>query len=250
MRVSGGGVQAWQAALASLKARRKSLIPLATLVAAGAVVANVPYFPIYQRGLLTGALLVGALWMLAWVAWVVDGGGFRVNGIWAEDEIVGQLRRHPRTLGVVPSYKIGRRDIDALLVTMAAVYVVEVKWRRRPIDAEELHDMSCLIAKNVRHLRHEPCFQDGSAPIQVRGLLVVVGPGSRFFRTEKRQLGSVGIRLLPEAVLSDWLDGQDRGLITADLAKSLVSDLRGITVLREQALDLPLHLKYLARVRG
>jgi hypothetical protein len=53
-RVSGGKVQAWRAALESLRDHRWHLLQLGAFLAGCVVIFNLSYFPAYERGLLRG----------------------------------------------------------------------------------------------------------------------------------------------------------------------------------------------------
>ena len=61
-RFSAGGVKAWEEALTELRRHRRDLL-LALPVFVGLLVAsNIPWVPAYERGLLTGVLIVATSW--------------------------------------------------------------------------------------------------------------------------------------------------------------------------------------------
>ena len=105
-RFSAGGVQAWRAALAELRRHRRDLLFALPVFVGLLVAANLPWWPAYERGLLTGVLVVAALWTVVWIVWVTSGLSLRLNGVWAEQAINERLAASPKVYGVVPSLKI------------------------------------------------------------------------------------------------------------------------------------------------
>lgn len=248
-RVSGGRLMLWRAAIARFNDIRGELLWPAVVVAGGLVLVNLPWWPPYERGLMTGAVVVTALWILAWVVWVMSGLGHRLNGVMAEDVTNEFLRKHQRTLASLPNYKLESVDIDNVLVTCAAVYAVEVKWRGTQPSRRRVRDDADRLQAAVDELRAQ-LDGTGIPKSWIRGLLVLQGPGARSIPTELLRLkGQERVRVVSGVDLPAWLDGQDRGMIGPDFAARLVEGLRRSNTDLEAALDAGPVLRWLARTR-
>ena len=81
---------------------------------ASAIAINLPFVPgsTYVRGLTTGMLLAGLLWLLSWFAWVTSGLAFRIQGTFAKEAVTAQLRKDGNVFAVVPSLKFDKHDVD------------------------------------------------------------------------------------------------------------------------------------------
>jgi hypothetical protein len=248
-RVSAGRLRLWQAAWQEVLLMRRELLKLIPFVLVFLVLLNLPMWPTYEKGLLTGAFVVAVAWMVTWVIWVMSGLGYRLNGVMAEDATSDVCRKHARTLACLPSYKLERVDVDLLLVTRCAVYNVETKWRyRAPTDARLRGDIRRLHG-DVLELRHELDGQ-GVPPAWIRGVLVVRGPGARALATRLVDVGGGDrIRVVSGVDLPAWLETQDRGMVEDDFARQLVSRLRLANRERERRFQAGPVLRWLARAR-
>lgn len=230
---------------------RGELLRLIPPVLAFLIVINLPPWPTYEKGLLTGAFLVATLWMISWVVWVMSGLGFRLNGVMAEDATNEVCRKHRNTLAVLPSYKLPTFDIDTVLVTRAAVYAVETKWRSREPSERELRRDLYRLHRDVRAFRAE--LEGAGVPPQwIRGVLVVRGPGGRRIPTRLVDVGhGERIRIVNAAELPKWLDGQEGGIamVGPDFASDLVCRLRDSNQEREESLEAGPVMRWLARTR-
>lgn len=228
---------------------RRDLINLIPVVVAFVIVLNLPWWPEYERGLLTGAFLVAVLWVVSWAVWVLSGLGFRLNGVMAEDVTNEVCRKHPNALASLPSYKFPRFDVDTVLVTHAAVYAVETKWRSRPPSPAQLERDVTQLQRDVAAFRSE-VSDEGIPPSWVRGLLVVRGPGSRGLVSALVEVGGgERIRVVSGADFPTWLDGQDSGKVGPDFAAGLVKRLRTYNRAEEERIDAGPVLRWLARAR-
>ncbi len=239
----------YRAARDEVVAIRTELVWVVVAVLVCLAVVNVPWpGTVYLRGLLTGVVVVSALWLVAWRVWVVSGLGERLNGVWAEDWAASELRHHPRSLQVVRGLALTGRDVDAVLVTTCAVYVVEVKWRgRRPYarrlasDCDSLAEAQTFVRTQVVDL--------GIPERLVRRLLVVCGPGGRTMR--RRMMGTElsRCRILPARELDSWLDEQTPGTIGPDIAEQVAERLVATADELDAARGLGIGWRLVARSR-
>ncbi len=223
-------------------------LTLATLAGVSVLFALVPHVPSYERGFIGGALVVAAIWLVTFRLWVGGGLGFRLAGVWAEDAVLGECRQHDRVFAVVPSLKTPRGDIDLVLVTTCAVYVVEVKWRyRKPSDAQLYADY--LRMSYSQELMRSNLSSQGLPAHCVRRLLVIAGPGGR--RVSPIMLGTAlsTCRVVSARGLGAWLDEQTWGPIGPDYADGLGSWLGRTALEADRELELSWGWRLLARVR-
>jgi hypothetical protein len=245
----------WRDARQELVARRSEFMRLAAVVMAVAVVLNLPWWPNVAwwpestRAFLTGVLLTGCAWVMAWIVWVTSGLGFRLNGVWAEEATTDECRRHPHALGVLASYKFERFDIDTVLVTRAAVYAVETKWQsRRTYPYRPERDARQLQA-DVRRLRED--LGNQLVPQGwIRGVLLIRGPGSIGVGSHLVDVGhGEFVRVVSEAEFGPWLDGQGQGKVGPGFAADLVRYLETTNAEREAQLEASRTMRWIARTR-
>ena len=249
-RVSGGRLKLWQAAGQELRSLRRDLLGLLPIVVGFIVMMNLPWWPPYERGFMTGAFIVVLLWVVSWAVWVLSGLGFRVNGVMAEDATNEVCRKHPNALETLPSFKFPRFDIDTVLVTSAAVYAVETKWRSRPPTPDELERDATRLHRDLRAFRE--VLTDQQIPDEwVRGVLVVRGPGSKAVKPQLLEVdrGRGRVRVVNGADFPVWLDGQNRGMVGVDYADRLIRHLQMCNREREQEIEAGPILRWLARAR-
>ena len=249
VRVSAGKVLLWRAALQELRDIRWELVRLLPIAVGFLVFAHLPWIPVYERGLLTGAWLVGLAWVVSWVVWVVSGLGFRLNGVWAEQVTNDVCRTHPNALAYLPSYKFSNFDVDTLLATRSAIYAVETKWRSKGQSRHEVVRQARQLHRDVTLLQRE--LSDQPIPREwIRGVLVVRGPGAKGLKCELLDLGGgARIRVVPGPELPQWLDGQATGMVGPDFATQLMKDLRDSNSFREREIDAGPVLRWIARVK-
>ena len=213
------------------------------------VFANLPWWPVYLRGFLTGSLLAGALWMAAWIVWVTSGLSVRLNGTWAEEAVLSSLRKAARVHDVVPSLKFGKRDIDAVAVTPAAVYAIETKWRgQKPGHASLVHDghAAALAARTLRLSLNGR----GVPGDLVRPVLVVCGPGAREMASSNVETPLGMVVVVPAVDFDRWLDSIPHGPIGPDYAAGLAAELHAHARRRDSLnVEAGPVLRHLGRVR-
>lgn len=250
-RVSAGRLRLWQEAWRVVVDTRGDLLRLIPMVLAFLILLNLPWWPTYEKGLLTGAFIVATLWMISWVVWVMSGLGYRLNGVMAEDATNEVCRKHRNTLAMLPSYKLPTFDIDTVLVTRAAVYAVETKWRYREPPERDLRRDLYRLHRDVCAFRAE-LEGEGVPPQWIRGVLVVRGPGGRGLSTRLVDVArGERIRIVNSAQLPTWLDGQEDGIgmVGPDFASDLVRRLRDSNQEREERLEAGPVMRWLARTR-
>jgi hypothetical protein len=239
----------YRAARDEVVAIRTELAWVAAVVVVCLAVVNVPWpGTAYLRGLLTGVVVVAVLWLVAWRVWVVSGLGARLNGVWSEDWAASELRQHRCSLRVVRGLALPGRDVDAVLVTTCAVYVVEVKWRqRRPYartiaaDCDSLAESQTFVRTQVADL--------GIPERLVRRLLVVCGPGGRSMGRRMMGTDLSRCRVLPARELESWLEEQTPGSIGPDIAEQVAERLAARADELDAARSLGLGWRLVARNR-
>jgi hypothetical protein len=250
-RVSGGKVIVWRAAMDEMRARWLDLIQLAAVLAVPVIVGWWMFPNDAAKGLMAGVMAASFFWMSLWLIWVNGGLAPRLLGTWAEERTNARLRRHRNVLAVLPSYKFDRFDLDAVLVTRAAVYVVESKYKSTRssggiLDREIKRDAERL-QRNLEQFRDE--MPPGVPATWLRGLIVVWGGASESVGERRVELpGGVAVKALSAGSLDAWLDGQ-HGKIGPDFAAQFVRDLEAQNADREQAIEAGPVLRWLARVR-
>lgn len=239
-RISAGRLLAWRDALAEVRRYRWSLLLAGAAVAAVVVGVNVfPRTPAYERGLITGVLVVMYLWMAAWVVWVTSGLSPRLNGVWAESWTYEDLRQARSVYEVVPNLQYDRYDVDHIAITPAGLLAVETKWHGW-MDERALHRDADQAAQGARSLRLN--LRAGSLPVaqrltegKVRVVLVVWGPAARDLTAQTIDTGRGSVLVLPGLALAGWLDDDAlcRGPIGPDYARDLARELEDLARLRE-----------------
>jgi hypothetical protein len=243
----------WRAALDEIKGNARWLGALAAFVVLLVAFVNIGWWPVYERGLLTGVLIVMFLWMVSWGVWVTSGLAHRLNGVWAEEVTNDELRKHRNSLGVLANFKFDGWDIDSVLVTRSAVYAVECKWRGSKRSDQDFHYELLRDAKRLQ--RNVVQFRVEMAGLEVpeswiRGLLVVRGPAARGLENRLLTLpdGSQ-VRVVSREGLSTWLDAQSTGKIGPDFAANLISRLTVGNAERESEIQVGPFMRWVARVR-
>lgn len=252
-RVSGGAIQAWEAALGRAWEFRRPLAGAAAVLLAVIVVLHVfPGVPAYQRGFLTGVLLTVAAWQFSWLIWVSSGLSLRLNGVWAEQRIAEELRNSGRVFGTVRSFKTDGQDIDIVAITRQGVLVVEVKWSlgsswERTIDraAHQAGQMCGTLGKQI-HV-------DGLTTESFIPIVIYCGreAGKLEPRLHPVQRGSTtSVLVLGETHLDEWMSGQKGGYMSTEFAATILTEIESVADVREQAnVDASWMLRRLARAK-
>jgi hypothetical protein len=239
-RIDGGRQEAWKAALAHLKRNRGVVVQCAVVILGAAALINMPFVPAsgpYQRGLTTGALVVGFLWILSWFAWVTSGLAFRIQGTLAQDAVTAQLRKSQNVFDVVASFKFDKRDVDQVIITPAGVTAVETKWHATRPSNDTLLGAANQVAMNARSMRHQlPSLETNGLPAElVTAALVVCGPGSREVSSTVVTTGTGTVDLVTAVDLEKWLAKRDRGPVGPDYARALAAELHHLAKSRDKA---------------
>ena len=249
--MSGGKVKLWQQAARELREIRWELVKVIPIAVVVLVLVNLSWAPAYERGLFTGVLLTGLVWIVSWTVWVTRDLGSRLNGVMAEDVTNEVCHSHPNALASLPSYKFPRFDIDTVLVTHAAVYAVETKWRSSKQDHRDLVRLGRRLFRDVEQFRGH--LKDKQIPESwIRGVLVVRGPGAKGLKSRVLDLGGgAQIRVVSGTGFPEWLDGQGKGMVGPDFAAQLIRELREENAEQEheQQLEVGPVLRWLARVK-
>lgn len=256
--MSAGRLRAWREALQVARKNRRGLLLGGAVVGAVVLVVNVfPRTPAYERGLITGVLVVAYVWLAAWLVWVASGLSPRLNGVWAESWTFDDLKHARAVYEVVPSLQFDRYDVDHVAVTAAGLLAIETKWHGWMDDAVLRRDID-QAARAARSLRLN--LDHGRLPVAqgltdglVRAVLVVWGPGARKLADQQVETGAGSVHVLPGPKLASWLDGDElrRGPIGPDYAQALAGELTELARTRETQ-DKDAHsplLRYLARPR-
>jgi hypothetical protein len=243
----------WQAALDVVRRNALSLALLLVLAIGLVAIVNLPFWPVYERGLLTGIVIVTLLWAASWSVWVTSGLAHRLNGVWAEEVTNEELKKHPNSLGLLANYKFDGWDIDSVLVTRSAVYAVECKWRGSKRSDRDFHYELLRDAKRLQ--RNVVQFRDEMAGMEVpeswiRGLLVVRGPAAHGLESRLMELpdGSQ-VRVVSGDGLAAWLESQSTGKIGPDFAGTLIAQLTAANAVREAEVEVGPVMRWVARVR-
>lgn len=248
-RVSGGRLVLWREVLDELVGMRRELILPGIAAIVIIVILNLPWWPAYERGLFTGAFVTTCIWIMSWVLWVMSGRGLRLNGVMAEDVTNDVLRKHPRALATLSSYKREFGDIDNVLVTGSGVYAIEVKWRQKAPSRWWLKNEADHLQAAVEELRAQ-LERLGICDVWIRGVLLIRGPGSDTVQTQLLDVGTGRrVRVVTSTGLAAWLDGQDGAQIPPATAESLINDLRLANAALEEQVNAGPVLRWLARVR-
>ncbi len=251
-RVSAGGVEAWRAALTEMRRQRRDLLFAPPVFVGLLVVVNLPWIPAYERGLLSGVVIVGTLWLVTWLIWVISGLSLRLNGVWAEQAISDQLASAPKIYGVVPSFKFDHYDIDTVAVTRGGVLAVETKWHLGEVREGYLDRAVHQAAAACRSLRHELAREELSSD-SIKPVVVLCGPKARDMPIAVRQVqvDSVAeVTVVGAAHLEDWLDKQRGGHVGPDFAARILRDLKTLAVGRDRtAVKARWAIRRLARIR-
>jgi hypothetical protein len=253
-RIDGGRLEAWKAALAHLQCNRGLVAQCGLVILGATVVINMPFVPAgaYQRGLTTGLLVTGFLWILAWFAWVTSGLAFRIQGTLAQDAVTAQLRKGQHVFDVVASFKFDKRDVDQVIITPAGVTAVETKWHSTHPSDDTLLGAADQVARNARSMRHQlPSLATTGLPAElVTAALVVCGPGSHKVKSTVVTTGLGPVDLVTVADLDRWLAKRGRGLVGPDFARTLASELHELAVSRDKAsVNAGPVLRWLSRVK-
>jgi len=254
-RIDGGRLEAWKAALTHLKRNRGLVVKCGLVILGAAAVINMPFVPAggaYQRGLTTGALVTGFLWILSWFAWVTSGLAFRIQETFAQDAVTAQLRSGQSVFEVVASFKFDKRDVDQVIITPAGVTAVETKWHSARPSKDTLLAAADQVARNARSVRHQlPSLATTGLPAElVTAALVICGPGSREVKSAVVTTGQGPVDLVTAADLDRWLAKRDRGLVGPDFARTLAGELHDLAKSRDKAsVNAGPLLRWLSRIK-
>ena len=252
--VSGGRIEAWRAALAFAKEHRGFLAQSVAFLLGAILFFNLPWWslPNYVRGLLTGALVVGWLWLMSWSLWVTKGLAFRIQGAFAEDVVTDELRTSRHTFGVVRSLKFDRHDVDQVVITRAGIVAVETKWHAARLSPDSLMLEATLAARNARTLRHNlTTLTTRGVPSQaVTAALVLCGPGRKGMKPVTTISTDYGpVEVVSGGEIESWLATKSSGPFGPDFAEKLAHELQELARSRDaQAVSAGPVLRWLARI--
>jgi hypothetical protein len=248
-RVSASRLIVWREALGELRRHARILLGAAAVIVGGLLVINLyPGVPGWEAGFVTGGLtafFVGFSW---WVAFVPSGLVLRGMGPLAEQWTAEALSGAPGVLGVVPSLKFDRRDVDHVVVARAGIVAVETKWRSNRVDDDELRRCAEQAARVGRTLRLS--LRRNELPEALFSVAVVIwGPGGRDLVPREIITGLGAVTVMGGHQTDEWLRRLARGPVGADYAESLQQELHALAVRRDSGVPAGPVLRWLARAR-
>ena len=224
------------------------MLSLAVSLGLLAAIANLPPIPTYERGFITGALLVGLAWAISWAVWVTSGLSLRLNGAWAEDATNEVLKEQPRVFAAIPSLKLEKGDIDAVAVTRSGVLAIETKWMLRP-NVQRLDDFAYRAARDARTLRLLLRGQ-GLNDSAFVGVVAIWGPAAEGMKRHLRSTPIGDVWVTGGHELDSLIDELPSAHIGPDYARTLVDHVRMQAETRDAAQPGQTRLlRRLARVR-
>lgn len=253
-RTNPGKVELYREAGEVLRENRADLLKIWVAIVVTVAILNLPIFPVYERGLVTGVLLTLTACLSLWLIWYASGLGPRLEGTWAEGFTGEQLQEVTGEVQAIPNLRFDGFDIDHAVVARHGVYAIETKLHRK-LYPTALERDAFQAASNGRSLR---LYLTKSH----RG---VVPPPDEVFHSVLVIWGRAGVEMTPRQMatpkgvvtllggrhLAAWLSEQGRGPLTQDHVDALADALRTLAVTREvnHAPESRM-LRWVARVRS
>lgn len=243
----------FQEAWSFAKECRADLLRLWLVLLGAVILVNLRLWPEYERGLMTGLLLMAGLAMTLWLVWYASGLGPRLEGTWAEDWTADELKKASNVLETVRNVRFESFDVDNVAIARDGVYVIEVK-RHRHFYAGVLEGDLAQFAKNSRTVRNflARAVKTTSAPAEhaITPVLVVWGRAGLDILPTFQPTSTGDVVLVGGKHLRDWLEAQRGGYFGPDYAHDLAEELRHVARQREEhhAPDSRL-IRWLARTR-
>lgn len=207
------------------------------------VVVNLPAWPDYVRGLMTGFLLMAGIAMTLWFVWYGVGDlGPRLAGTWAEEWTATELKKTSNVLEQIPNLRFDRFDLDSIVIARDGIYLLEVKRHRRFYAGVLERDVSqfALDSRTARNCLTR-AFTTTSAPSQafITSVLVIWGKAGLDLLPTSQATATGDVVIVGGKHLRPWLESQRSGYFGPDYAHDLAEELRRIAEQREvlQALD-------------
>ncbi len=233
-RVHWGRLRVWEEALAEVKRARSLHLKALLAVTAAVVLVNVfPRVPAYERGLITGALIVAYAWLVSWGTWVSTGLSTRLNGLWAEELTADMLDDTPGVHAVVPNLRYRDFDIDHVAICGAGVFAIETKWHGSLSHHTIARDAN-QAAKAARTLRLNLSRTEIPESL-FRGALVIWGPAARELQIRELDTGFGSVTLIPGPRAATWLAQLAPGPVGPDYATELAQELTELAISRDNA---------------
>ena len=253
-RTNPGKVELYREAGEVLRENRADLLKIWVAIVATVAVLNLPIFPVYERGLVTGVLLTFTACLSLWLIWYASGLGPRLEGTWAEGFTAEQLQKVTGEVQAIPNLRFDGFDIDHAVVARHGVYAIETKLRRK-LHPRALERDAFQAASNGRSLRlyltksHRGILPPPDAVFH--SLLVIWGRAGVEMTPQQMETPKGTVTVLGGRHLAAWLSQQGRGPLAQDHVDALADALRMIAVTREEnhAPDSWV-LRWVARVRS
>lgn len=252
-RTNPGKVALYEAAGEVLREERADLVKVWVAFALLIAFVNLPWFPLYERGLVTGVLATGLVCGTLWVIWYASGLGHRLEGTWAEGFTAEELDKVTGAVRVIPNLRFDGFDVDHVVVARHGVYVIETKKHSKIYDQTMKNDLY-QAASNGRSVRLDLTKAHKLIVSPPEGffcnLLVIWGRAGRDILPTCRETPKGDVILVGGPHLADWLSQQGRGSMSTHDADSIADAILTIAEAREakHAPDSRL-MRYLARTR-
>lgn len=226
-RISASRVVVWTEALAFLKERRRRLLLAMWAPGLAIVLVNLPWFETaWVSGFLTAAILATVAGVLLWIAWVVSGLAFRIQGAIAEDWSAELFRSLPTVYGVIPSWKYDGGDIDHIVLTPRFILAVETKWRSTEISEYVVSAAVAEAEKGAQRLRKElHSWHEPLGTVPVVPMVLMWGPRVPTDLDRKEASDVESVRVLAEEATRRRLEPITSGSIGPDFAEGLLRRL-------------------------
>lgn len=253
-RTNPGRVIVFQQAWVVTKESAPDLLQLWAGLLVAAALVNLPWWPAYVRGLMTGAILTAGVGLSLWLVWYgVSDLGPRLEGTWAEQWTADELKKAPSVLETIPNVRFERFDVDNVVITRDGVYLLEVKRHRRFYPGLLESDLAqfALDSRTARNfLSRSIRVPEAPRPELITSVLVVWGKaGVDLFPTELTS--STGdVIVVGGQHLRALLETRPTGYLGPDYARELAKAIRAIAVERELLNQPPSRVvRWLARTR-
>ena len=237
-RTNPGRVAVFQEAWVVAKESRWDLLQLwaGLLVVIGLL--NLPLVPEYERGLLTGFLVMAGIALTLWFVWYGVGDlGRRLEGTWAEEWTAEELKKTSNVLEQIPNLRFERFDVDNIAITRDGIYILEVKRHRRLYPGVLERDLA-QFAKDSRTVRNflTRAFTTTSAPSQgfMTAVLVIWGRAGLDLLPTVQETATGDVIVLGGRYLRPWLESQRSGYFGTDYAHDLAQEIRQVAEKREE----------------
>lgn len=236
-RTNPGRVAVFQEAWQVAKEFRGDLLRLWAGLLVALILVNLPAWPEYERGLVTGVLLMTGIALTLWLVWYASGLGPRLEGTWAEEWTADELKKTSNVLATVPNLRFERFDADNIAITRDGVYVIEVKRHRRFYPGVLEADLA-QFAKDSRTVRNflTRAIKTTSAPPEefINAVLVVWGKAGLDLLPTLQETATGDVIVVGGKHLRPWLEAQRSGYFGPDYAHGLAEELRHVAQQREE----------------